>query len=225
MECLVVVKKKNNNNKQIQGSTAESKYDLRKTANPKDNSRTIVTTNTTMTLLSSYCVDGWKQTGNCDPVTGPREPNNDIPCEGKIWTGSSGYCACQNKNNIGSGCNDDNGSNCHTICRLDATKNNNTRAVDYRNQKQIQESFKRFHDGPGSNINNAIYRIVLLEESKLEGSLRKRNDYFSKLPKQQPSSSGSGWGCNFVVHSDDRPYFFSRTMGAKRSNINGAGCW
>lgn len=45
--------------------------------------------NATAAKLS--CV-GWRQTGGCDP-NGPRESNNDQPCDKPVTGGASGYCA------------------------------------------------------------------------------------------------------------------------------------
>lgn len=36
----------------------------------------------------------WRQTGNCDPKTGPREAASDEDCTATIAHGRSGYCEC-----------------------------------------------------------------------------------------------------------------------------------
>ena len=42
---------------------------------------------------SGGCIS-WRQTGGCDPVSGEREPENDVGCDGVVQSGWSGYCEC-----------------------------------------------------------------------------------------------------------------------------------
>jgi len=70
----------------------------------------------------------------------------------------------------------------------------------------------------------SISSLLLLHEDKLEGDLKRRYSPQYVTP-QRPVHDAPGWGCNYVVHDDNRPYFFSRAVGAKRTNAHGAGCW
>jgi len=57
--------------------------------------------NSSQEPLGIQCV-AWRQTGGCTP-DGPREPENDLPCDAKIPYGASGYCEVLDSRNLSRG--------------------------------------------------------------------------------------------------------------------------
>ena len=91
-------------------------------------------------------------------------------------------------------------------------------------EKYVAETKTKSGSTSSGSSSSKSDKLLLLREEKLEGDLKRRYSPQYVTP-QRPVYNKQGWGCNFVIHDGSRPYFFSRVVGAKPNNIDGAGCW